>query len=139
MKIHVHVYSTLAYTCSVQKELKKKKGTQGKWSMNMDFHGVKRVRICTVCTLYARCKSPRKSVVISCKSMVIPRYHYSITTNLHGLTWTFAKCVQCAHCANTDSFEPVEVHIHEPFSLWNPNQYIINIDKPTTYVVYLSQ
>ena len=38
--------------------------TQGKMSMNTDFHEVKGVRICTVRTPYSRCKSPRKSVVV---------------------------------------------------------------------------
>ena len=35
--------------------------------------------------------------------------------------WTyvdFATCVRCAHSAKTDSFDPVEVRIHGPFSLW---------------------
>ena len=84
--------------------------TQGKWSMNTDFHGVKGVHLCTVRTPYTRCKSPRKSVVTPCKSVVIPWYHY-------GLTRTFATCVWCAHGAKMDSFDPVEVCIHGPFSL----------------------
>ena len=36
----------------------------GKTAINMDFNGVNRVRIHTVWTPFARCKSPRKSVVI---------------------------------------------------------------------------
>ena len=36
--------------------------TQGKTPMNTDFDGVNRVRIRTVWTLFARCKSLRKSV-----------------------------------------------------------------------------
>ena len=46
--------------------------------MNMDFHNVKGVRLCTVRTLYARCK---KSIVIPCKSVVI----HGIYTDLREL------------------------------------------------------
>ena len=85
--------------------------------MNTDFHGVKGVRLFTVRTPYARCKSPRKSVVIPCKSVVI----HGITTDLcglhNGLTRTFATCVQCPHGEKMDSFDPVEVCIQAPFSL----------------------
>ena len=44
-------------------------------------------------------------------------YHHRLTWHHNGLTRTIATYVQCAHGANTDSFDPVEVRIHGPFSM----------------------
>ena len=70
--------------------------SQGKWSMN-DFHRVKSVRICTVCTPYARCKSLRKSVVIPCKSVVIPWYHYGGTRTYADFCNVRTVCAWCKY------------------------------------------
>ena len=86
---------------------------QGKWSLNTDFNGVRRVHICTLCTPYVHCKIR----ISPCKSVVIPWYHRGLPWYHYGLTQTFATCVRCAHGVNTDSFNPVEVRTHGPFSL----------------------
>ena len=68
-------------------------------------------RIYTVRTPYARCKSPRKSVEIPCKSVVI----HGISTDLDGLTRTFATCIRCPHGANTTHVEVRIFMDHFPY------------------------